>query len=87
MLILADIVHSVFQFFVLLVVIKVFLSYFLPPYSQFRVYLDRLIDPVLEPIRRRVPTVGMIDFSPMILIVILVILDTILTGIIRSLAV
>ena len=87
MLLLAEIVHKIFQLFVLVVVAKVLLSYFVPPYSQVRLYLDQLVEPALAPIRRYIPAVGMFDFSPMILIIILYLLDSILTGIIRSLAV
>jgi YggT family protein len=87
MLILAEIIHRIFQLFVLLVVVKVLLSYFVPPYSQIRIFLDQIVEPVLEPIRRILPPMGMFDFSPMVLIIILILLDSILTGIIRSLAV
>jgi YggT family protein len=33
--------------------------------------LDRLVNPMLAPIRRLVPTAGMMDFSPLILIVLI----------------
>jgi len=86
MLIVAEIVHRIIQFLVLIVIVKVILSYFMPPYAQVRQYLDRFVDPILEPVRRFVPPVGMMDFSPMVLIFILIILDSIVTGLLRSLA-
>ena len=85
MLVLAEIFHRIIQLCVLVVIIKVLLSYFVPPYNQIRQYIDRVVEPFLAPIRRVVPLVGMLDFSPMILIVLLMILDTIITGLLRSL--
>ena len=55
--------------FLLLVIAQVFLSYFLAPYHPLRRRLDRLIDPLLTPIRRILPPVGMFDFSALVLII------------------
>ncbi|MBH5321113.1 YggT family protein [Aurantiacibacter sediminis] len=56
------------------------------PSNQFlmQVYnsINALLDPILRPIRRILPDTGAIDFSPLVLIIGLQILDTI----IRSLA-
>lgn len=62
-----------------LVVIKVILSYFLSPYHPVRETLDRLVEPLLSPIRRILPQTGMIDFSPLVLIILLQVLELILT--------
>ena len=40
--------------------------------------IDRMIEPILEPIRRFVPTVGGIDLSPLVLLVMLQVLDLVL---------
>ena len=53
----------------ILVLLKVILSYFMDPYHPFRQSIDRLIDPLLKPIRQIIPTVGRFDFSPIILII------------------
>lgn len=48
--------------------------------------LDRLIAPLLKPIRRVTPDFGGIDFSPMVLILILIFLrDVVLGGLARNL--
>lgn len=47
------------------------LSYVLSPYHPVRMALDRILDPLLNPIRRVVPPAGMIDFSPLILILLI----------------
>lgn len=41
------------------------------------VFLCRLTDPLIEPIRSRLGTVGPVDFSPMVAIVILVVLQSV----------
>ncbi len=53
----------------LLVLLKIILSYFMDPYHPFRQSVDRLIDPLLKPIRQVIPTAGRFDFSPIILII------------------
>jgi YggT family protein len=63
---------------VLLVIVQTALSYFMPPHHPVRRTLDRLVEPMLAPIRRVVPLVGMFDFSPLILIILVQILSTLL---------
>jgi YggT family protein len=48
--------------------------------------LDRIVAPIYAPIRRIIPPVGMFDFSPLILIVLLQILDMILRNLLYSLS-
>ena len=36
----------------MIVFVDVILSYFLPPYNTIRVFLDRIVEPLLSPIRR-----------------------------------
>ncbi len=64
------IIDVIRQTIYLLVLLKVILSYFMDPYHPFRQSIDRLIDPLLKPIRQVIPTVGRFDFSPIILIII-----------------
>jgi YggT family protein len=63
-----------------IVLVDVILSYFLNPYNQVRAFLDRLVEPLLGPIRRIVPPIGGLDFSPLVLIIILQLLDSLLTN-------
>ena len=67
-LIIVDVIR---QTIFLLVLLKVILSYFMDPYHPFRQSIDRLIDPLLKPIRQIIPTVGRFDFSPILLIIII----------------
>lgn len=59
------------QVIYLMVMLKVILSYFMDPFHPFRQSVDRLIDPLLNPIRKVIPTVGRFDFSPIILIILI----------------
>ena len=54
---------------VILVFAQVLLSYVMSPYHPVRTTIDRLVEPLLNPIRRVVPLIGMFDFSPFILII------------------
>jgi YggT family protein len=62
----------------LLILAYVILSYVVPPYNQFRMWVDRIVEPMLRPIRKVVPLVGMLDFSPIILLVVVQIIGWIL---------
>jgi YggT family protein len=71
------------QLLVLIVLAHVILSYFMDPYHPVRATVDRLVAPLLEPIRRVIPAIGMLDFSPVILIILV---QLIASGLIRLLA-
>lgn len=64
-----------------LVIASVLLSYVLSPYHPVRMAIDRLVDPFLNPIRKIMPSTGMIDFSPLILIVLIELLSRILVSV------
>jgi YggT family protein len=70
---------------VLLVIVDSILSYFLSPYHPVRSALDRIITPMLAPIRRVVPMVGMFDLSPLILIILIQILSFVLISVLSVL--
>jgi len=71
MLLIAQIINALSQILVLLVIVSVILSYFMDPYHPIRRGVDNIVEPMLAPIRRIVPLVGMLDFSPLVLILIL----------------
>lgn len=69
------------QLVILLVIIQAVLTFFVPPYHPVRQFFDRIVEPMLKPIRRLIPPVGMFDFSPIILIVILQIINMLIRNI------
>jgi len=71
--------------FYLLVIAKVLLSYFLSPYHPIRLIIDRIVEPLLAPIRNRMPMIGMFDFSPIVLLIGIQIIEFLLVTIFASL--
>jgi YggT family protein len=66
------------------VIVDVLLSYFMNPYHPVRAFLDRIVEPLLNPIRRVMPSIAGLDFSPLVLIVILQILDSVLVSLVSG---
>jgi YggT family protein len=62
----------------LLIIIKVLLSYFVSPYHPVREAVDRIVRPLLDPIRRIMPPTGGFDFSPIMLLILIQIVGSIL---------
>jgi len=83
-MILAQIIHSLIRLCTLLVLVQALLSYFVDPYNPVRSFIDRLVNPFLAPIRRVIPQVGMFDFSPLVLIILLQVLDSIIMWLFAS---
>lgn len=78
------IIDLLIRLLTILVVVHVFLSYFLSPYHPVRQNLDRIINPLLEPIRKLLPQTGMFDFSPFILLVLVQVLGQVLIALLRT---
>jgi len=83
--ILVRIINILSQFIILLVIVKIILSYFMDPYHPVRRTLDNLVEPMLAPIRRVVPLIGMFDFSPLVLIILIQILSSVLISFLSTL--
>lgn len=71
-------INAISQLLVLLVIVSIILSYFMDPYHPIRRAIDSVVEPMLAPIRRIVPLVGMLDFSPLVLIILIQLLSNIL---------
>ena len=79
------IINIVAQLLVLLVFISVILSYFMDPYHPIRRGVDNIVEPMLSPIRRVLPTVGMLDFSPLVLILLIQLLKNLIISLLINL--
>ncbi len=84
-LILIYAVDILTRLFIFLLVVHVVLTYFMSPFHPIRQRIDSIIEPLLAPIRRVIPTVGMFDFSPLILILLVQVLGLVLKNILYSL--
>jgi YggT family protein len=83
--ILILIVGAVANILILLVFASAILSYFMDPFHPIRRGVDNLVEPMLAPIRRIVPLVGMLDFSPLVLIILIQVVERVLLSILSSL--
>ena len=79
-------IRALSQLLVLLVIVSVILSYFMDPYQRVRRSIDSVVEPMLAPIRRIVPLIGMLDFSPIILIILIQILSNLIIRFLISLS-
>ncbi len=68
-IILAQTINIFSQVLSLIIIADVLVSYFMDPYQPVRAFLDRMVEPLLAPIRRVVPPMGMLDFSPFVLLI------------------
>jgi len=84
----ASIIDIVLTVYMWIVVVRAVVSWVNPdPYSPIVVFLRRSTDPVLIPIRRKIPFGGMgIDFSPLIVILGIVFLQKFLVTTLYQLA-
>jgi YggT family protein len=82
---LARIINLLANLIVLLIVVDTVVGYFLSPYHPLCQTLDRLVAPLLAPIRRIIPPVGMFDFSPLILIILVEVVSYALTSLLNAL--
>ena len=60
----------------ILLFVYVLMSWFVSPYHPLRQGLGRIVEPFLAPIRNMMPQTGMMDFSPIILFILLYILSS-----------
>ncbi len=81
--VLVQLINVIANVLFMLIFVSVILSWVLPPYHPVREALDRIVDPLLNPIRRVLPTTGMFDFSPLVLMIIIQFASQILISIIK----
>lgn len=82
---LIKLVQVISQAFIWIVILSALLSLFMPPYHTVRRTLDQIVEPFLAPIRRVVPLVGLFDFSPLVLIILVQILSFALISLLSAL--
>jgi YggT family protein len=83
---LLQIINFLSLAFSILLIAYVVLSYFMDPYHPVRHTVNRIVDPILAPIRRIMPRTGMMDFSPLVAIILVQILEYILERLVIALA-
>lgn len=75
------IINFTAQAITLLMLAYAILSWVAKPWNQVRLFVDRISEPLLAPIRRVVPLVGMVDISPLVLILLVQLIARVLVSI------
>lgn len=77
-----DVVRILCQVLAFIIFLRAILSWFaIPPHSPIVVFLDRITEPILAPLRRIIPRLGMVDITPMVAIIILILIANLITRI------
>jgi YggT family protein len=76
--VIINLISLVTNLIVWLVIIYVILGFFLNPFHPVMELFKRLVSPMLDPIRRVMPQTGMLDFSPLVLILLVQLLGRLL---------
>jgi YggT family protein len=83
----AGLLHMLLMLAVIVVIARAVLSWVSPdPYNPVVRIITQLSEPMLYPVRRRVPYMGGVDLSPMLVILVLVFLDNFLVPSLQRLA-
>lgn len=71
-------IDALLQLLSLLVIIFALLSFFVDPYHPVRRWISSVVEPLLTPIRRVMPPIAGLDFSPVVLLILIQILRNII---------
>lgn len=80
---LIQLIYFISEALIILIIISVILSYVMDPYHPVRRWVDSIVQPLLTPIRRVVPPVAGLDFSPLVLIILIQLLANLLGRLLR----
>ena len=85
---LARLLELAINAYIWVIIARAIISWVNPdPYNQIVRFLYRITEPVLRPVRYRLPTLAMgLDLSPMVVILVLYFLDWFLVSTLRDLA-
>ena len=82
---LADFIDLLFTLLSLAILTRVLLSWVrVSPYHPAAEFLYQITEPILAPLRRIIPPVGMMDISPIIAMLLLQIIQQVLVAVIRG---
>ena len=70
------VVRTLFDILSFAVIIDSVISFILPPFHPVRSFLDRLVQPMLNPLRRIIPPIGGLDLSPIALLLLIQLVET-----------
>jgi YggT family protein len=72
------IVRTFFDILSFAVIVDSVLSFVLPPFHPVRSFMDKMVQPMLNPFRRIIPPIGGLDLSPIALLLLLQLLEVLI---------
>jgi len=85
---IAEIISWGLSIYVWVIIARALISWVNPdPYNQIVTFLYSVTEPVLEPVRKRLPYMGGIDISPVIVIIIIMFIKIFLVGTLKEIAI
>lgn len=85
MSILYNFISVLFYALSIAIVARVLLSWFnVDPFHPVIAFLDQITEPILSPLRRVIPPIGMIDITPIVALVLLQIVERILLSLVAG---
>ncbi len=83
----ASVLHLFLTLYMYVIIARAVMSWFNPdPYNQIVRFIYRITDPVLDWVRRYIPTFSGLDLSPVVIIFAILFIDRFLVSILRHLA-
>ena len=84
---LINVVSYLFNLWSFVVLARIFLSWFnVSPYHPVVKFLDVFTEPILGPLRRIIPPIGMIDITPIVAILLIQLLGQVVVAALANLA-
>ena len=71
MSLLFDIIRVLCHVLTWIIIFRVIISWFSPRPNRLTMILDKITEPILSPLRRIIPRVGIFDFTPVVAIILL----------------
>ena len=79
---IGGLLSALIRLLILAIFFRAILSWFIrDPYNPIVQALNAITEPILEPLRRIIPRMGMIDISPLVAIVVLSVISSMVAGI------
>jgi len=67
-----DFIQILCEILTVVIILRAILSWFVPnPKNRLVIILNHITEPILAPLRRIIPRAGMIDFTPLVAIILL----------------
>lgn len=76
-------INFVVQALIILIIVSVILSYVMDRYHPIRRWVDSIVEPLSMPIRRVLPPLAGLDFSPLVLILLLQLIANLIVRLLR----